>query len=312
MVHLSSSAKPSIADRRIVSFLDAFREAYPNLVIPRYDWDSSDRLILRNIGDHAIATVSSPSAGLAVPSSQVRGLEATRRVKLLWQLSGSSTFCGTRFSMTAAAGQAVIVPVGAAYELRTSANYSILTTVFDADRFRDWSHLIERQIGRVITMNAAIKASAGALQAIVGDFDTTAFDTLAVDAAIELFLKSIDLEGEIDSVSPRRLSYRLQRAKAAAVKNISNSEYSPDQLARDIGLSKRALYLEFSRYGLTPGSFIRDLRLSRIRQDILSSKATGLTLTEIAFRNGFSDSSQFSRSFRARYGISPRELRAKL
>jgi AraC family transcriptional regulator len=55
--------------------------------------------------------------------------------------------------------------------------------------------------------------------------------------------------------------------------------------------------------GETLASFIRRIRLERSLY--LLSHRPGATLTEIALACGFSSSSDFSRSFRARYGVAP-------
>jgi AraC-like DNA-binding protein len=41
----------------------------------------------------------------------------------------------------------------------------------------------------------------------------------------------------------------------------------------------------------------------------LRDPANRLTVTEIAYRFGFSDHAQFSRAFRGHFGMSPKELR---
>jgi len=58
--------------------------------------------------------------------------------------------------------------------------------------------------------------------------------------------------------------------------------------------------------GETLGAFIKRVRLERAV--FLLSHQPGATLTEIALDCGFSSSSDFSRSFRARYGVAPRRF----
>ena len=58
--------------------------------------------------------------------------------------------------------------------------------------------------------------------------------------------------------------------------------------------------------GETLGAFIKRVRLER--SVYLLSHVAGATLTEIAFACGFSSSSDFSRAFRAHYGVPPRQF----
>jgi AraC-like DNA-binding protein len=67
-------------------------------------------------------------------------------------------------------------------------------------------------------------------------------------------------------------------------------------LMRDTGRS-------FSRYLL-------ERRLERCCEALQSKADRSCSITEIAFRWGFNDMSHFSRVFRGRYGLSPREFRA--
>ena len=56
---------------------------------------------------------------------------------------------------------------------------------------------------------------------------------------------------------------------------------------------------------------IRTHRIAGRRWTTLDDAAHDhLRVTEIAFRNGFNSSAHFSKSFRAKFGISPRECRA--
>ena len=55
---------------------------------------------------------------------------------------------------------------------------------------------------------------------------------------------------------------------------------------------------------MSPGKYIRLLRLEKAKKDILS----GMSITQAGFDNGFETSSGFSKAFRKEYGISAREL----
>jgi AraC-like DNA-binding protein len=66
----------------------------------------------------------------------------------------------------------------------------------------------------------------------------------------------------------------------------------------------------FDRIELSPACFIRQQRPERVRAEIVSEPGPEISLTTIALRNGFSDSSSFSRAFKAAFGISPSGFRA--
>jgi len=51
-------------------------------------------------------------------------------------------------------------------------------------------------------------------------------------------------------------------------------------------------------------------RLDATRRDLCDPALAARSISEIAFAWGFNDAAHFSRAFRARFGRSPRELRA--
>lgn len=61
-----------------------------------------------------------------------------------------------------------------------------------------------------------------------------------------------------------------------------------------------------AHYGMTPTSFVADLRLRHAEMLLATTSAS---LTEISYRCGFSSPSYFSKSFRSSRGESPREFR---
>ena len=71
------------------------------------------------------------------------------------------------------------------------------------------------------------------------------------------------------------------------------------------------------RFGLLGGENLaraRELaqwqrRLAQSLKDLQDSEQAGCTITEIAFRWGFSNAAHFSHAFKQAYGLSPRECR---
>ena len=93
-------------------------------------------------------------------------------------------------------------------------------------------------------------------------------------------------------------------------------DYATQHLDRSLRLEDVAKIACFSPFhfhrifralmGETLASFVRRIRLERSL--FLLSHQPGASLTEIALSCGFASSSDFSRSFRAHYGVSPRRF----
>ena len=92
-------------------------------------------------------------------------------------------------------------------------------------------------------------------------------------------------------------------------KHISESDYTTDHFARDVGLSKTHLNRKLKALTELPThGFILNLRLKRAAQ--LLKKKTA-TISEIAYSVGFENPSQFARAFRHHYGKSPSDFSSK-
>ncbi|MBK5933415.1 AraC-like DNA-binding protein [Rhodovulum imhoffii] len=99
----------------------------------------------------------------------------------------------------------------------------------------------------------------------------------------------------------------LRRAERFVRLNLKNPELSPDLVAESCGVSKRYLHDLFRDSGSTVGQYIRDQRLIAARDRLQA--APDLPISEVAYRFSFADHAQFSRLFRARFGITPSEFR---
>lgn len=82
------------------------------------------------------------------------------------------------------------------------------------------------------------------------------------------------------------------------------------ELARENGMSISNLAHKFKNVvGISPLEYCNQLRLERVRRQL---EETSLTISEIAFANGFSDSNYMVRLFKRKYGIPPAGYRKTL
>ncbi len=81
-------------------------------------------------------------------------------------------------------------------------------------------------------------------------------------------------------------------------------------LARALGVSRSRLYEAFAARGGVAAA-IRDARLERVRLRSTSPGDRHRTLEEVALACGFTDYPSFTRAFRRRFGLSPRDARGR-
>jgi AraC-like DNA-binding protein len=90
---------------------------------------------------------------------------------------------------------------------------------------------------------------------------------------------------------------------------LSDPDLTLDRVADADGVSPRSLQKLFAAQGLNFSSYLRNRRLERCRLDLASPMFSTLSISEICFRWGFNGSAHFSRAFKERYGVTPRDWR---
>ena len=85
----------------------------------------------------------------------------------------------------------------------------------------------------------------------------------------------------------------------------ADPEYNVEKLSDTLGLSRGHLYRKVKELtGVTPVEFLRSYRLN---QACLMLKKGTYTISEIAYRTGFSSPAYFTRCFKATYDVTPSE-----
>lgn len=107
-----------------------------------------------------------------------------------------------------------------------------------------------------------------------------------------------------------RLALR-ERANQVIDAQAGDPELNPSAVAAALGISLRYLQEIFRDNGATPSDWIWRRRLEMSRRDLCAPSMAATSISHIAFACGFSDVAHFSRRFRAAYGMSPRDFRAK-
>lgn len=108
-----------------------------------------------------------------------------------------------------------------------------------------------------------------------------------------------------------RRTLHVRRIKSYVRARLGDPELSPASIAAAAGVTPRYLHRLFEAEDQSIARWIWSVRLERCHRDLADPAQTGRSVTDIAFAWGFNDLAHFSRSFRARYGESPRAYRAR-
>jgi signal transduction histidine kinase/ligand-binding sensor domain-containing protein/DNA-binding response OmpR family regulator len=100
----------------------------------------------------------------------------------------------------------------------------------------------------------------------------------------------------------------IQNAIAVVEKNMDFPEYSVDQFAQDLAVSRPSLFNKMRALtGETPKNFIKIIRLKRAAQLLKTGK---LSVSEVCYMTGFRDPKYFNKCFQKQYNQSPSEYKA--
>jgi AraC-like DNA-binding protein len=103
-------------------------------------------------------------------------------------------------------------------------------------------------------------------------------------------------------------STHFNRALRFIESHLNDPTLSVTRVAKELAISRNHLYTIF-RDKVPPGHMILSMRLERCRHAFVDQRRSHLRIVDIAFDMGFNDVAHFSRTFKAKFGMSPRAYR---
>ena len=101
----------------------------------------------------------------------------------------------------------------------------------------------------------------------------------------------------------------MNRIVQSVNKNLSDGDFTVEQLATEVGLSRAQLHRRMKELtGLSASDFIRNIRLEQAARLLRERKAG---ISQVAYTVGFNTPSTFSKVFRQHFGQSPTEYAAR-
>jgi acetamidase/formamidase/AraC-like DNA-binding protein len=162
----------------------------------------------------------------------------------------------------------------------------------------------DKGVGRVFS---------GMLQSVADAIDTLELDEIRpIEIALPEFLLtslfSEAAEGPLGGAASVRAAILHKILQTIEIK-LADPELSLAEVAREHALPVRYVQKLLSLTGQGFSTYVRDRRLDRTKADLASPLHQQLSITDICLRWGFNDIAYFSRSFRERFAMSPREHR---
>lgn len=127
---------------------------------------------------------------------------------------------------------------------------------------------------------------------------------------VDLLALSVDADDRVLSGGATSVqSAHLRRVERFIRANLANCHLSPQMVAEGCGISVRYLHQLFETQGITVGGWFRRQRLL-ICDEALRDPSCRRSISDIAYQWGFGDQAQFSRHYKAYFGLTPSDARA--
>ena len=292
--------------RPIHPIIEQANAAFPNLEVELGDAELNRSIISRRIGQYAVTHLKMPAIAVQLIGQRAVDAGLGNHLKLIWQLTGRMRYEGSSRKFDIAPGNLLVTSMAEDYRLEMLEGHEALILIFDPADDPKWPELARDALTRPIARQAGIMTAAGGVRALLSAPEDRTGE-FAARTMIDLALLSTRQSEREDDT---RRSPLLARASLHVLRHSADSTYGPERLARDMGMSRRSLYMRLASVGTTPGGLIRLTRLDRAREDILQDRTR--SLLDIALANGFGDAASLSRAFRIAYGHPPSELRREV
>ena len=125
----------------------------------------------------------------------------------------------------------------------------------------------------------------------------------------EKFSRALTIKPEV-AIEPSMEQKFLLRVKGVVDQFLGDENFSVEQLSKEVGMSRAQLHRKLiALTGVSASRFVRNYRLEHAHQ-LLQNKVG--TVSEIAYRVGYSSPAYFTKCFTEDYGISPSQVKKEV
>jgi len=265
------------------------------------------------LGDMVVTEIDSDAQARLVRASGARLSPPRFFVHL--QLQGESLVRQDGREAPLRAGDFTLCDGGRHYEVGCPAGGRLLVLGIPTAKLR--RHVACPESLAAVTMSAAAGVS-GLLSGFLRHYWLQCRDSLAGEPADQIAVAVLDILGAAYATVPRTHAERSSRGTAHRIRIVSyihahlyDPDLSPARIAGACRITTRYLHYLFSDGEETVTRYILARRLEASSQALLAESQRGRTVTAIAFDHGFNSATHFGRVFRAQFGVTPREYRAR-
>lgn len=286
---------------RLAFWNEVVSEAFDDIVVDaRGGFDGA--VAMRRIGSIEFARVESTAA-------QVRRLRPLNGPSgALFKIHLQERGCGVsrqgRHEAILHPGAFTLCDASQPYSLEFTGFNQMMVLRFPAEQLVARVDDPERYIGHAMDANlGANRVLTGFLRSVwenedVGAEFEEAIPGIILDMMAGTFKASNDL-----CVDGDRLGERSKGIRAYIDAHLSDPALRASSVAKATGVSSRSMQMIFAKSGMTVTEYIVMQRLKLAAARLMNGASN---ITELAYDLGFSDLTYFSKSFKRRFGVSPR------
>jgi AraC-like DNA-binding protein len=232
-------------------------------------------------------------------------------LKVCIQRGGSATIHQGDREVMLTPGSMAIYDIDRPYSIRLQGDWRCAVIAFPRTALLASEHFIDAVICRAAQVadgpgSVLIPLVASAVSRARSGRGGAAPEALMGLACLDL-LKAALAEREL----PQRPDAVRLQVEAYIRAHLADADLSHGGVAAAHHMSERTLHRLFDESGQTVTELIRSYRLDGILADLRSPASAGDSISRIAARWGIHDMPHLTRAFRARYGMSPSEVRQR-
>ena len=260
------------------------------------------------IGPLRLLRILAPAQSLTNPSASSPGGSSNHLIHLIYSLSGNLEGETNEKQFVLRPGHFILLDNLDGYELEMKTPHEVIDLIVPSN----WMdrHMADPRdlLGQPISMKTGWAPPLGLLlETLTLRMESCPVPRSMLAEKIGALLSLATAEHDAPLGSQRtNLTWRIMHRIEA---DFADPELSPDRVASDLRISKRYLQSLLAKAGT---SFVQELNTTRLDRAsvLLSERETqGLPISEIAYRCGFLDPGYFTRLFRKRFSMAPRDWR---
>jgi AraC-like DNA-binding protein len=275
-----------------------------------YDTDAfAARWSSHGVGQLRLLHLHAPAQRVVHCGTEGSAGRATPSIQLVYARKGAlkTKMAGKRF--TVEPGQFVLLDNTRFYQMEMDEAHECLDLMMPMGWIEKYLPDPGALIARPIAASSGWGAPLGSLlEIMLSGLDTSPLPRSLIAEQVGALLT---LATGFHEPAPSKHKGQLARAILRRIESdFADPDLTPDQAARDMGISKRYLQSLLAGSGTNFVAELNAARLDHAADRLADPRAASLQIAEIAFQAGFLDPGYFARLFRKRFGVGPKEWRA--